>query len=155
MNRIMKHTLQRMNVSHVTTSYYYPKGNSKMEQFHQILHNVMYKKVCDSLNNLGHLSKSGTTILTAYKSRRSWQFSVPRWIHLTTTITKFTIFRMGIITVFYKCKEISAKIYWLARNRGKTIVTWVQCYASLLGAEVMATWKKIILHSMKRIQLSL
>ena len=33
-NRVMKHTLQDMNISHVTTSYYHPEGNSKVEQFH-------------------------------------------------------------------------------------------------------------------------
>ena len=30
---------------------------------------------------------------------------------------------MGIIVVYYKCKKRSAKIYRLARNRGKTIGT--------------------------------
>ena len=30
---------------------------------------------------------------------------------------------MGIIAVYYKCKKIFAKIYRLARNRGKTMET--------------------------------
>ena len=33
-NRVMKHTLQGMNISHVTTSYYHLQGKSKVEQFH-------------------------------------------------------------------------------------------------------------------------
>ena len=36
-NRVMKHTPQEMNISHVTTSYYHPQGSSKVEQFHQTL----------------------------------------------------------------------------------------------------------------------
>ena len=37
-NKVMKHTLQEMNISHVTTSYYHPQGNSKVKWFHQTLH---------------------------------------------------------------------------------------------------------------------
>ena len=43
-NRVMKHTLQEMNISHVTTSYYHPKGNSWVEQFHQALHDVCQRR---------------------------------------------------------------------------------------------------------------
>ena len=46
-----------------------------------------------------------------------------RWIYLATTIPTSTILRMGIIYGFYKCKKASAKIYRLARNRGKTVGT--------------------------------
>ena len=46
----MKHTLQEMDISHVTTAYYYPQGSSKVELFHQTLHDVMSKKVSDSLD---------------------------------------------------------------------------------------------------------
>ena len=28
--RVMKYTLEQMNISHVTTSYYHPQGNSKV-----------------------------------------------------------------------------------------------------------------------------
>ena len=37
-----------MDISHVTTSYYHPQGNSKIEQFCWTLHDVMSKKVSDS-----------------------------------------------------------------------------------------------------------
>ena len=30
-NRVMKHTLQEINIRHVTTSYFHPQGNSKTE----------------------------------------------------------------------------------------------------------------------------
>ena len=46
----MKHTLQEMNISHVTTSYCHPQGNFRVEQFHQTSHDVMSKKVSDSLD---------------------------------------------------------------------------------------------------------
>ena len=59
----MKHTLQEMNISHVTTSYYHPQGNSKLVQFHQTLHDAMSKKVSDIIleHYLEHLPKSGTS----------------------------------------------------------------------------------------------
>ena len=56
-------------------------------------------------------------ILNAYKSRKSCQLSVPKWIYLATTIPTLTILGVGIIAVFYKCKKKSAKIYRLARKR--------------------------------------
>ena len=46
----MKHTLHEMNISHVTTSYHHPNGDSKIEQFHLALQDVMLKKVSDSLD---------------------------------------------------------------------------------------------------------
>ena len=46
----MKHTLHEVNISHVTTYYYHPQGSSKVEQFHRKLHDVMSKKVSDSLD---------------------------------------------------------------------------------------------------------
>ena len=61
------------------------------------------------------------SILTAYISRKSGQLSVTRWIYLATTMPTLTILGVGIIPVYYKCKKRSAKIYMLARNRGKTM----------------------------------
>ena len=46
----MKHILQEMNIGHVTTFYYLPQGNSKLEQFHQTLHDIMSRKVSDNLD---------------------------------------------------------------------------------------------------------
>ena len=41
---------------------------------------------------------------------------------------------MGITAVYYKCKERSARIYRLARNRGKNNGdTWVQCMPVYTG----------------------
>ena len=65
-------------------------------------------------------------ILTAHKSNKSGQLSMPRWIYLATTMPTLTIIGVGIIPVYYKCrknkcKKRSAKIYRLARNRGKTM----------------------------------
>lgn len=48
-NRIVKETLMTLNVSHVTTSYYHPQSNAKVERFHRTLHNVMAKKLEDNL----------------------------------------------------------------------------------------------------------
>ena len=44
----MKHTLEEINISHVTTSYYHPQGDSKIEQFHWTSQNVIWKKVSAS-----------------------------------------------------------------------------------------------------------
>ena len=44
---------------------------------------------------------------------------MPRWIYLATKIPTLTILVFGIIAVYSKCKKRSAKIYRLARKRGK------------------------------------
>ena len=64
-----------------------------------------------------------------YKCRKTCQLSVTRWIYLNTTIPTLTILGLGIIAVYVKCKKNkykkrSAKIYRLARNRGKTMETF-------------------------------
>lgn len=41
----MKDTLRELNIHHITTSYYNPQGNGKVERFHRTLHDVMAKKV--------------------------------------------------------------------------------------------------------------
>ena len=95
-------------------------------------------------------------ILTAYNSRKSGQFSVPRWIYQMTMIPTLTILGVGIIAVYYKCKKRSAKIYRLARNRGKTMETpEYNAVPVCTGDKDDVYMEKIIPHSMKKIQLSL
>ena len=91
-------------------------------------------------------------ILTACKYRKSGQHSVPRWIYLGTIIPTLTIIGMRSIAVYYKykknkCKKTYAKIYGLARNRGKTteILGTMLCHF-VLGTEMMSIWKMIIPH---------
>ena len=48
-NRKMRETLQELNINHVTTSYYHPQGNAKIERFHRTLHDVLSKKLKDDV----------------------------------------------------------------------------------------------------------
>ena len=48
-NRKMRETLQELNINHVTTSYYHPQGNAKVERFHRTLHDVLSKKLKDDV----------------------------------------------------------------------------------------------------------
>lgn len=47
-NQKVKKVLEEMNVHHVTTSYYCPQGNGKVERFHRTLHDVLSKKIQDN-----------------------------------------------------------------------------------------------------------
>ena len=58
-NKVMKYTLEQMNISHVTTSYCCPQANSKVERFHRTLHDVMSKRLVRML-------KLGTYISIRY-----------------------------------------------------------------------------------------
>ena len=49
-NRVVRETLHVLNINHVTTSYYHPSSNSKIERFHRTLHDVLSKKLKDNLN---------------------------------------------------------------------------------------------------------
>lgn len=49
-NRVVRETLQALNIHHVTTSFYHPQGNAKVERFHRTLHDVLSKKLKDNLN---------------------------------------------------------------------------------------------------------
>ena len=60
-------------------------------------------------------------ILTAYKSRKSGQFNVLKWIYHATMIPTLSVLGLGNITAYYKKR--SAKIYRFTRNRGKTMKT--------------------------------
>ena len=48
-NKEMEYTLEQMSISHVTTSYHHPEGNSKVERFHRTLHDVMSKRVSENV----------------------------------------------------------------------------------------------------------
>ena len=48
-NKVMKYTLEEMNISHATTSYYHPQGNSKVEKFHRTVHDVISKRVSENV----------------------------------------------------------------------------------------------------------
>ena len=48
-NRVMRETLQVLNIDHVTTSFYHPQSNAKVERFHRTLHDVISKKLHDDL----------------------------------------------------------------------------------------------------------
>ena len=49
-NKKMQHLLQTLNMSHITTSYYHPQSNSKVERFHRTSNDVMSKKVKEQLD---------------------------------------------------------------------------------------------------------
>ena len=44
-NSTMKETVEALNIDHVTTSFYHPQGNAKIERFHRTLHDVLAKKI--------------------------------------------------------------------------------------------------------------
>lgn len=44
-NRAVKETWEILNIHHVTTSYYSPQGNGKVERFHETMHDIIAKKI--------------------------------------------------------------------------------------------------------------
>ena len=48
-NRAMRETLREMNINHVTTSFYHPQANGKVERFHRTLHDALSKLARDNL----------------------------------------------------------------------------------------------------------
>ena len=48
-NKVVKETLEELNISHVTTSYYHPQSNAKVERFHRTLHDILAKMVDDKV----------------------------------------------------------------------------------------------------------
>ena len=47
---MVREKLEALNVSHVFKSFYNPTGNAKVERFHRTLHDILSKKLKDSLN---------------------------------------------------------------------------------------------------------
>lgn len=47
-NRIIKETLNTLNIHHITTSYYHPGSNIKVERFHRTLHDILAKCLQDA-----------------------------------------------------------------------------------------------------------
>ncbi|XP_060071985.1 uncharacterized protein LOC132551825 [Ylistrum balloti] len=46
-NRVMRETLAVLNISHLTTAFYHPQSNAKVERFHRTLHDILAKKLDD------------------------------------------------------------------------------------------------------------
>ena len=52
-NQVMKEVFSQLNIHHVTTSFYHPHRNAKVERFHRTLHDVLSKMLkydCTVLN---------------------------------------------------------------------------------------------------------
>ena len=49
-NRVVRETLEALNIHHVQTSFYHPQSNSRIERFHRTLHEDQSKKLKDNLS---------------------------------------------------------------------------------------------------------
>ena len=59
----MAETLKEMNVDPVTTSFYHPRSNTRVERFHRTLHDIMSKKMGDDLTTWDmHLNQTLSAI---------------------------------------------------------------------------------------------
>lgn len=47
--RSVEETLHVLNIHHVTTSYYSPQGNRKVERFHKTMHDVIAKQIKEDI----------------------------------------------------------------------------------------------------------
>ena len=50
-NRAVRETLEALNIHHVTTSYYSPQGNGKVERFHKTMHDIIAKKIKEDVSS--------------------------------------------------------------------------------------------------------
>ena len=44
-NQIMNEVCKELNIDHITTSFYHPQSNSKVERWHRTLHDILSKKI--------------------------------------------------------------------------------------------------------------
>ena len=57
-NKVVKETLEVLNIHHARTSYYSPQSNSHVERLHRTLHDVLAKKLIDGQDTWGlHLNQ--------------------------------------------------------------------------------------------------
>lgn len=49
-NRVVNETLEALNIDHVTTSFYHPQSNAKVERFHRTMHDILSKLIDNNLN---------------------------------------------------------------------------------------------------------
>lgn len=47
-NKVVRETMERLNISHVVTSVYHPQSNAKVERFHRTLHDILAKKLTEN-----------------------------------------------------------------------------------------------------------
>ena len=47
-NNVLKWTLLELNIYHVTTSFYYPQSNGKVERLHRTMNDILAKKIRDN-----------------------------------------------------------------------------------------------------------
>ena len=47
-NKVVRETLESLNIHHVLTSVYHPQSNAKVERFHRTLHDVLSKKLSEN-----------------------------------------------------------------------------------------------------------
>lgn len=48
-NKVVRETMNSLNIHHVLTSVYHPQSNAKVERFHRTLHDVLAKKLSENL----------------------------------------------------------------------------------------------------------
>jgi hypothetical protein len=47
-NKVVRETMERLNISHVLTSVYHPQSNAKVERFHRTLHDILAKRLTEN-----------------------------------------------------------------------------------------------------------
>ncbi|KAK3103802.1 hypothetical protein FSP39_022015 [Pinctada imbricata] len=73
-NKKFKETLQELNVQHITTSFYHPQSNAKVERFHRTLHDTLSKKLYDD-HNVWDLFLLSTLAAINFSENESTKFS--------------------------------------------------------------------------------